>query len=184
MNRSEQKIDCAWALERIDAHLDGDLPHAEGADLEGHLQQCAACAGELELARQILGGLRALPLQRGPESVVEKVCEQARVDLGARRRQQLQDWLAAWHRPLWRPALGAMLAAVLLVIVAVERWQPEPEFSAGELALAEQQVKWTMAYLGQLGRRTGHTVRDEVFRERVVAPIQKSVNRVIETETM
>jgi anti-sigma factor (TIGR02949 family) len=183
MNRSEREISCSWAQERIEAHLDGELPDGEINGLETHLRECEICAGELELAERVRGGLRMLQLQRCPDPVVEGVYEQIRGQLRATRRQRLREWLDSWRAPLWRP-VAAALVVVLMIGGTVSYQNREPEVSPAELARAEQQVKWTLAYLSQMGRRTGDRVRDDVLRERVVAPIQNSVNRVMEMETM
>ena len=91
MNRSELEIDCSWAQERIEAHLDGELAGVEVSRLEAHSRECPICAGELELAQRVHGGLRLLPLQRCPDPVVEEVCGRLRGELRARRRQRLRE---------------------------------------------------------------------------------------------
>jgi len=183
MNRAERENDCSWVQERIEAHLDGELPEMEGIGLEKHLRECADCSVELELAERVRGGLRMLPLQRCPDPVVEGVYERARGELRATRRQRLHEWLDSWRAPLWRP-VAAALVVVLMIGGTMTYQDREPEVSPAELARAEQQVKWTLAYLSQVGRRTGDRVRDDVLRDRVVEPIQKSINRVMEAETM
>ena len=183
MNRSEREFDCSWVQERIEAHLDGELPDGEANGLETHLRECAGCAAELELAEQVRGGLRMMPLLKCPDPVVEEVYERVRGELRATRRRRLREWMDSWRAPLWRP-VAAALVVVLMIGGAVTYQDREPEVSPAELARAELQVKWTLAYLSQMGRRTGGRVRDDVLWERVVEPIQKSVNRVMEMETM
>jgi anti-sigma-K factor RskA len=116
--------------------------------------------------------------------VVEEVYQRVRGELRARRRQRLREWLDSWRAPLWRPVAVAALVVVLAVGGTVTYQRGEPEVSPAELARAERQVKWTLAYLSQMGRRTGDRVRDDVLRERVVAPIQRSVNRAMATGQM
>ena len=116
--------------------------------------------------------------------MVEEVYQRVRGELRARRRQRLREWLDSWRAPLWRPVAAAALVVVLAVGGTVTYQRGEPEGSPAELARAERQVKWTLAYLSRMGRRTGDRVRDDVLRERVVAPIQRSVNRAMATGQM
>jgi len=183
MDRAKREIDCSWAQERIEAHLDGELPKGEVNGLETHLLECAGCAAELELAERVRGGLQMLPLQKCPDPVVEEVYERVRGELRATRRWRLREWLDSWRAPLWRPVAAALVVA-LMIGGTVTYQNREPEVSPAELARAELQVKWTLAYLSQMGRRTGDRVRDDVLREWVVEPIQNSVNRVMEAERM
>jgi anti-sigma factor RsiW len=44
---------------RVIAWLDGELPEAEAADVERHLQECAQCRGRLAAYQQVSGALRA-----------------------------------------------------------------------------------------------------------------------------
>jgi len=171
-------MNCEWILEMIDPYLDGELDGEEAAGLETHLERCPACARELRLARQVRDGLRGLPLLTCPEGVIERVEEQIR----AARWNRLREWIAAWRIPLWRPV--GVLAVALLIAAAAVFQQRERGPSPEEVALAERQVKWTLAYLGQVGQRTGATVRDEVIRERLVEPLEENVRLLMETETM
>ena len=53
--------------------------------------------------------------------------------------------------------------------------QPEVQFAGiqdAEVQRALAEVEWTLAYLSDLGRQTGETVRRDVIKERVVEPVQ------------
>jgi hypothetical protein len=54
--------------EQLSALLDNELPAAERARLEAHLQSCAACRAELESLRRASALLRALPQPALPRS--------------------------------------------------------------------------------------------------------------------
>ncbi len=54
--------------EQLSALLDNELPAAERAELEAHLQSCAACRAELESLRRASALLRALPQPALPRS--------------------------------------------------------------------------------------------------------------------
>ena len=55
---------------------------------------------------------------------------------------------------------------------------PMAVVSAEELALAEIQAKWTIAYISNVGRRTGLAIRDDIIGEKLVGTLYKSVNAV------
>lgn len=62
------------ADELLAAHLDGTLPPSERAAAESHLEVCAQCREELELAGGARDALRALPTElRPPRDVVAEV---------------------------------------------------------------------------------------------------------------
>lgn len=177
MTPPEEQRNCTWVQERLEAHLDGNLTAGEGAELDRHLQQCPACARALAQARQVQEMLRGLPLQVCPDRVAEAAWSRAPQDLRVTRRHGLQTWLAGWRLHPWRPALVVMAALVLAVAatLGIRHQESRAEVSPAELARAELQVRWTLGYLGQLSRRTGLTVRDQVIRERVVKPLQKTM---------
>jgi anti-sigma factor RsiW len=54
--------ECGAARPRLDAYLDGDLPPAEAARVEGHLAACADCAAELADLRRTVEMVEALPM--------------------------------------------------------------------------------------------------------------------------
>lgn len=180
MTPTDEPRNCTWTQERLEAHLDRDLPAGEGAELDRHLQQCPACTRALAQARQVQERLRALPLQLCPDQVIEAAWSRVRQDLRVARRHRLQTWLAGWRLHSWRPGLVVTAAVALVVAATLVIRHQEPRVSPAELARAELQIRWTLGYLGQLSRRTGLTVRDQVIRARVVEPLRKTV----ETKTL
>ena len=184
MAMSDKEMTCAWAHEIVEGYLDGDVPADEAAKLESHLLSCQTCAEELALAKRVRLALRDLPEQRCPDSVADAVLEQVGDELAAAQQPEPRFWRGRWYQQVWR--LAAVTAAVLaMVIVAtpLNRSQP-PQFSVSpqELARAEQQVRWTLAYIGEIGRRSAFTVHDDVFESRVVPPIQRALTGILETE--
>ncbi len=163
---------CDWVQERLEPYLDTELPDNERSSLEVHLQICAACSAELETARKVQETLRTLPAQAAPEQITEAVYAHARADLRTRRRVWLQGWTTGW-----RPVLGVAVAAILLIFTTIGLQDQEPTDTAtpAEIARAERQAKWAIAYLSQVGHRTGLTVRDEVIGYRVVRPLRRSI---------
>jgi anti-sigma factor RsiW len=93
-------MECRQVQERLSAWLDGELPEAVGADLEAHLERCAACRREwrqMKALESALGNLVA-PV---PEGLAERVAARVR---------------APRRRPWWQ---AAALAACLVVGVAL-----------------------------------------------------------------
>ena len=63
----------AHVRRRLSAYLEADLSSAEEASLEGHLAECAACAGELRALRRAIELLHALPAPEPPDGLGDAV---------------------------------------------------------------------------------------------------------------
>src|SRR5438128_1814852 len=84
----------------LGAYLDGELSPEQRGQVEEHLQQCRACAKQLELLRDTSRLLREYPFQ----------------DLTDGERVRLHEAVdAAVDRPIWRigAAIGLIAASVL-----------------------------------------------------------------------
>ncbi|MEW6752580.1 MAG: zf-HC2 domain-containing protein [Candidatus Latescibacterota bacterium] len=168
----EGAICCAWAQERLEPYLDGELPAAEASALQTHLHSCSACATELQRAERVLAGLRALPVCACPPHVAAAAWARLQALGSHQRRQRARDWLDGWLVPHWRVAGAATVGLVLVLAAGYQHTRAAAR--AREVARAQAQVEWTLAYVGELGRRTGLTVREQVVRPHVVAPVQRA----------
>ena len=185
MTPSDREMTCAQAQGRIEAYVDGDLPREEATTLESHLLSCATCAEELALAKRVKRTLKDLPRQSCPESVVDAVLARAGIQkTPVTHHPALRGAPVRWYARAWRPAaLAATVLAVVSALFVLNRPQSPPQvLSQEELALAEQQVKWTLAYVDEITRRSVFTATDDVFERRVIPPIQRALVGIVETE--
>jgi anti-sigma factor RsiW len=171
MSAVESERNCAWTQARLEAYLDGETLAEEVRELETHLEGCAACARQWALARQVQHSLRELPRLACPEHVVQAATARLRRRQIAAWRSRLFRWLTGWRLPVWQPAAAVVL--VLLVALAVDQRDRAQEPTAAEVALAERQARFALAYVGQVGRSTGRTVREQVIRTWVVEPLTR-----------
>lgn len=171
--RPSDETTCAWVLDMIERYLDRAVSGEDASRFESHVLSCPGCAEELAFAKRTQHTLRHLPEQRCPDSVVYAVVDRIGPERPAAQRRRPQVWRHA--------AVAALVLAVAVAVLVGDRPQP-PSVTPEELALAEQQVKWTLAYIGEISRRTAFTVRDDVFESRIAPPVQRAFERVLETE--
>lgn len=152
----------------IEAYLDDLLSAAERRRFEQRLLTDADVAAELRFAQRIQEGLRQLPVERCPESVVGHQPPHLRA------HRWWQRALAAVPRPVvWQGATAAAALALTAALAApwlipsvspphvashpgVEASQP----TSAEVAQAQHDVELAFAYLGRLGRTAESSVRD------------------------
>jgi anti-sigma factor (TIGR02949 family) len=171
MNRHQHDPSCDEALDLLEAYVDGDLSADEVARLRSHLEGCAACAAELELATRIQSELRALPELDCPPEVLEKV-----------RRAGRGEVVPFVPRPrsmgLRIAAAAAMLTLTLGGGALFLRLQAQPDSpSPQEIAQATQEAKIALAYIGKVTRRTSTDLREDVLQKRLIEPAARGVSR-------
>ncbi len=177
---------CRWARERIEAHLDNELSPEDAGKLENHLKTCTPCAAEWSLARQVQQSLRSLPEMPCPERVLSTVASRISSEEAPDRKSLGQRLTGLRWRTLRPAAFAAAMSLVIAasVFIAHKQRSRVASYAPGEtrlevneeaLALAEAEIKWTFAYIGEIGRRTGFTLRDRAIYSNVVVPVQHAV---------
>lgn len=78
-------IDCREAVRRMWTYLSRSLDGVDADELEGHLQVCQRCCGELEFSRELRDRVSAVETERMPGEVrarVEEVLRQRTTEPG------------------------------------------------------------------------------------------------------
>ncbi|MFQ5511204.1 MAG: anti-sigma factor family protein [Candidatus Krumholzibacteriia bacterium] len=177
MNRFKEHSNCLWTRERIDTFLDGELGGDELATLQSHVDVCAECRRELARARRVLHELHELPDLYCPDEVVET----SMAGLEETPHRAVRGLLRRWFGGALRPAL----ASAFVVLVAASAFYVanrvrQPALSPEEVASAEAELKWTLAYIGDVGRRAGMIAAGEAFEAGMVVPVQRAVRSAFE----
>lgn len=159
---------CDWFLERLEDYVDGELSPASQPAFEEHRRRCVACRDELALAQRIQKGLRAMPAAPCPQTV-----ETAVATVSAARSGRLGA--AAWPRVLFGIAAAAVIALGGWFFMAPEPEERDPatvaNARAAEVAEAEERMKWTLAFLGAVHKRSMERFEESVIRDGVAAPM-------------
>src|SRR5579859_39902 len=104
---------CFIAKNMLSELMDGELPSARKAELEGHLSGCSGCSHELEQIRRVRTLLRALPVEKAPRDFLVKV--RSRME-----EKSAFEKLFSWVRLPGPKVSGALaLAAVVALGVTV-----------------------------------------------------------------
>ena len=166
---------CAHALERLEAHVDGDLDAAAAAAVEAHLERCPACADEHRLAVTVRRELRALPELDAPPAVLREI-------VTAAERSRF-----AGPAPLRRRAWSRLAAAALAAVALGAGWwwgtlrpaPPVPPAGADPalVAQATEEARYALAYLARIHRRAGLKLRDDLFVDRLARPAARGLSR-------
>lgn len=123
-------------LDDLTALLDGALPPARRAEVEGHLAGCAGCRAERDRLAGALGALSSLPPPPGPSPWFLSRLEARLADEPAPARGLLAT-LSAWRWRLGVPA-AAVAAAAAMAVVAVRQQRADEAALAQHLELLEE----------------------------------------------
>ncbi|MFZ5623889.1 MAG: anti-sigma factor family protein [Gemmatimonadota bacterium] len=181
---------CREARDRIEAYVD---PHERAlttddvAALEAHLESCAACRRQVDLARALLGELRNLPRSIEPPAAVwPAVARQT----GARGRARVaQRWPLLAAAALLLVALSSGITALLVRRTPVVATAPTPR-AAPEAAYASAAAELTRALAAERHRLRPETlatlernlaVIDQAIAESRAALARDPANQSVET---
>ena len=186
MKSTDKSLSCEDVLERVEAFVDGDLPHDEVPLVEVHLHACRLCADEVTFAREMQVSLRSFHKMECPDRVVEAVyrhigLESEPVRMPVADRPSLWEKIRMWFSsPRLAPALGF---AVIVVIAGF--WLLKPGSTAdpskAEIAAAQRQVEWTLAYLGSVNEKVTAVATESAVQPYIVEPVQRAVETALQT---
>lgn len=177
MNEFDREHLAAWVDDHLEAYVDGELPLEERRRVEAFVEADDEAARRLDLARRVQALLAASEPPACPPEVTRTV-------LATADRPPLRRVRSSFGAVL-RPSLAA--AALVAVVVASALVGPRPaptpetaDVSAAEVEQALHDARWALAYVSDVGRRTGRSIRHEVIEERVAEPLQRAVGAALD----
>jgi len=126
-----------------------------------------------------------LPEKRCPDGVTDRLYETIGAEAARQRKNRLPGWLTVPRTGLLRPVLaGALIVVISVFAVRIglknRSSARNPDYTPEQVAHAEAELKWTMAFLGDVGRRAGYAVRDEALGTHVIDPLRRAFNPVMD----
>lgn len=119
-------MNCRQARELLSPYIDGELPAAERAQLEDHLEQCEDCRSELGELRALVDVLGSLPEEPLPEGFAEalhgRITRRHRWPRLARLVPGRPSFRPGWVQALAVACLVVFLASSLSAVVGAARW--------------------------------------------------------------
>lgn len=151
----------------------GELGRAEQTLVRDHLEDCPACRAELDREMKLRNTLGSLPTVSAPSDMDSLI--RAAVRSGENTSQP------RWKRKRLTAAVAlvaATLAVVLLLPGLRPSTNPDPAWSAEEMAAARQDVVYTLALTAKVIDRTRKDAVVEVFADRLPNAINESIKKV------
>ncbi|HLC29078.1 MAG TPA: anti-sigma factor [Dehalococcoidia bacterium] len=158
-------MDCAEAIELLDAHALGALDKREAAQVERHVAGCLSCWEELGRSQRTAALLSmSVPIHKAPLQVRERIMARAERDGVVVRGPSLLQRL----RPNWRTTAGALGFAVVSALVFSSFLQVQMSNLRGDKNELGQQLSTAASELEQ--------------QKQIVAVLSASDNRKISVQ--
>ena len=68
-----EKLECEQAIKMILEYLDKELPDHDHDAMDAHLETCRSCYSRMEFEKMLKGKINALPIQKAPDSLRNKI---------------------------------------------------------------------------------------------------------------
>lgn len=68
-----KKLECEQAITMILEYLDEELPEHDHEAMDEHLETCRSCFSRMEFEKMLKGKVNALPIQKAPDSLRDKI---------------------------------------------------------------------------------------------------------------
>ncbi len=107
-------MNCRRCKSLLSAYRDDRIDEARRSELEAHVDDCEACAVELQLLQKMTVALGAEPMASPPAGLAERLTRGA---LGAPTAAELPSFLDRWIPVAWPAAAASAVAATLLLFV-------------------------------------------------------------------
>ncbi|MEE4273091.1 MAG: zf-HC2 domain-containing protein [Thermoanaerobaculales bacterium] len=175
MSRSDEPMTCDDVTRRIEAYTDGDLDESTVRDIRRHLDACADCAEQLDLARTLTAELRAMPKLDPPAGLLDDVRAAAGIPGSPRS--------VAGHNRRFRPWLAVAAAFAIAIAGALLAHHQHQRTAKAEALRAAAEVRLALACVGDITRRADRSARRQVISERLLPVISRSFGLTPRTQS-
>jgi len=181
---------CNHIESMLTEYLSDELGPLERAIVDEHLAECLACRAELAAAREIGGGVAAMPTVNCPDHLSRDILAAVDADSAGRPWPKQRSRAGLWRRSSspwgWAGLAGTVAAAVLLAMVLPRRAPESPDVAAlpaadstrattVEVERARRELLWTLAYTASvIDRSEKRSIADVWRRVRTRTPANHS----------
>ena len=180
-------LPCSEIDTLLEAFVDEALEPDQSQKVRDHVAACSACRVKLKLAYRITGELRSLPAQTCPDSVVQNVFAKMHSKEKKKRSWPLPSLFLT--RPRYALGFSLGLAVILVVLVSLSIYHPgfllnwqQPHYTDEEIAQAKKDIYLALGYVNYATSRTQHIIEKDVVPQKVIRPIQKSLDHIHTTK--
>ena len=125
-------MNCPQTQTELSAYVDGELPPSIRAEVEAHIEGCAACRKRLAELRKLAEGVAALPKPQPAPQFLAAV----RRKIARGETPEQRNWIDLLFRPVWvKVPIEVVALAAILVVAAVLVTPPRRNTAQQTLAM-------------------------------------------------
>jgi anti-sigma factor RsiW len=125
-------MNCPQIQTELSAYVDGELPPSIRAEVEAHIEGCAACRKRLAELRKLAEGVAALPKPQPAPQFLAAV----RRKIAHGETPEQRNWIDLLFRPVWvKVPIEVVALAAILVVAAVLVTPPRRNTAQQTLAM-------------------------------------------------
>ena len=170
---------CQEFNDLINDYIDEEMTPKSKKEFEGHLEGCAKCRKALDYYTGVVEGLRSVPEEKCPDSVVERIFES--VPMEREKPGVIKElYRKVTTRYGWEMKF---VAAAAVIIISVLLFYPgevsmevaEEPYIAGKVELVEKDLNTALDYLVYCYVKTESTITKKVIPEYLIKPISSAM---------
>ena len=163
-----------WLDDHLEAWLDGTLSDTDAARFNEGALLDEELSRQVELSQAVSTGLKSLYTESAPPHIARAVMSHVRKSQARRFLDALGNLTTGRLKPV------VALAVLLIVVVTSITVSGDKSIQDPSVSQALDEVKWTLALLSDVSNTTANTVKETVIENRMVYPVSRSLNSVME----
>ncbi len=170
--------------EHIESFVDGELDELRSSQIRSLIENDEGFARQVEFAVLIKNRFVEFDSFKAPADIESFVLKEVKARSRKKGFESLFEKLglfSAYPRRAFAQVAGILVLTVFAGTWAMNRVGPEQlsEYTEAEIAQAEEDIKWVMAFVSDTGLKTGRIVKEDVIVKRIVAPMQAQIRTSI-----